>query len=250
MINAPFRLLRHRVDRLARRRQRAPGYTADKPWYAFRVAPTCPPTTSLHVWGGTCFNDKSYYWSDDDNRTFSHKAYTVPGQSYDLQNEDRVIVDVGWSWEVGVGYIATNYITKQWETAYTYIGGTLLLCLPEQEDDPGPGDWNLRLHCFPEEYATGGEAEMRLQTWWLESYNPGPFATSNTTAHYWPDPVYYTRSSVDYYIRQDTGMPLCGVILRNDGTLGPGRFFQPVDAVNRGRSYLWPRDARPRWIET
>lgn len=42
--------------------------------------------------------------------------------------------------------------------------------------------------------------------------------------------------------------PLCGLILRNNGTLGTGYNILPVDTVNRGRSYIWPRDLRPRNI--
>lgn len=42
--------------------------------------------------------------------------------------------------------------------------------------------------------------------------------------------------------------PLCGVILRNDGNVGVDAAFLPIDPINRGRSYLWPRDWRPRNI--
>lgn len=42
-----------------------------------------------------------------------------------------------------------------------------------------------------------------------------------------------------YYYR----VPLCGVVLRNDGNTGVDYAILPVDAVNRGRSYLY-RDAR------
>jgi len=34
--------------------------------------------------------------------------------------------------------------------------------------------------------------------------------------------------------------------LRNDGQAGVPGAILPVDVVNRGRSYLWPRDVRPR----
>jgi len=44
-----------------------------------------------------------------------------------------------------------------------------------------------------------------------------------------------------YYYR----LPLWGVVLRNDGQTGVDYAILPVDAVNRGRSYLY-RDARSR----
>lgn len=40
-------------------------------------------------------------------------------------------------------------------------------------------------------------------------------------------------------------LPLCIVILKNNGTAGRDGQVLPVDAVNRGRSYFW-RDVRPR----
>lgn len=44
-----------------------------------------------------------------------------------------------------------------------------------------------------------------------------------------------------YYYR----FPLWGVVLRNDGNVGINYAILPIDAVNRGRSYLY-RDARAR----
>lgn len=41
------------------------------------------------------------------------------------------------------------------------------------------------------------------------------------------------------------GLPLCGLVLRNDGNTGVNGAVLPIDAVNRGRSYYW-KDLRPR----
>lgn len=42
------------------------------------------------------------------------------------------------------------------------------------------------------------------------------------------------------------GYPVCGVILRNDSITGAAGAILPIDAINRGRSYIWPTDMRPR----
>lgn len=42
--------------------------------------------------------------------------------------------------------------------------------------------------------------------------------------------------------------PLCGLITRNDGRINTDYAIMPVDPINRGRSYIWPRDYRPRNI--
>lgn len=41
------------------------------------------------------------------------------------------------------------------------------------------------------------------------------------------------------------GLPLCGIVLKNNGQVGVDGAVLPIDAVNRGRSYYW-RDLRPR----
>jgi len=48
----------------------------------------------------------------------------------------------------------------------------------------------------------------------------------------------------------DGTIPLCFLIFRNNGVLGEEfSGFQPIDAANRGRSYIW-QDCRPRglWV--
>lgn len=40
-------------------------------------------------------------------------------------------------------------------------------------------------------------------------------------------------------------LPLCAVVLRNNGTTGIDGQILPIDPLNRGRSYLW-KDVRPR----
>jgi len=139
-----------------------------------------------------------------------------------------------------------TYTGLSWAQSGWYRGGVLLLLLPDAEDQPTEGDWRLRLHCYSEEYATPGEAEERLVAWLSGSANVS-FAY-DPSGNYWPLPMVYAGVP-GTYVYQDSGMPLCGVILRNDGNVGGGRFFMPIDACNRGRSYTWPRDLRPQWVE-
>lgn len=71
-----------------------------------------------------------------------------------------------------------------------------------------------------DEFATAGEAEQDIQDvallmdpWYGDDYNGG--------------------------------LPLCGIVLQNNGQVGVNGAVLPIDAVNRGRSYYW-RDLRPR----
>lgn len=53
------------------------------------------------------------------------------------------------------------------------------------------------------------------------------------------------RDSPWYGYDYNGGLPLCGIVLKNDGRTGLDGAVLPIDAVNRGRSYYW-RDLRPR----
>jgi hypothetical protein len=138
---------------------------------------------------------------------------------------------------MGYDYLARAYVELTWAQSGWYRGGVLLLLLPGTEENPAENDWRLRLSCFQEEYATPGEAESRLMAWCNEAdiYDSWNY-------NYWPNPVVVA----DHY--RESGMPLCGIILRNNGTIGTGQFFLPIDVVSRGQSYTWPRDFRPQWI--
>jgi len=64
------------------------------------------------------------------------------------------------------------------------------------------------------EYATAAEAEDGIMS---VCYNDSPWGSS---------------------------YPLCGIVLKNDGVTATVNSILPIDAANRGRSYLW-RDLRP-----
>lgn len=97
-------------------------------------------------------------------------------------------------------------------TANVYLAYALVLRVP---DDPD----NLTFYLVGSgnEVATGALAEVDLAD---------SMMTSSSGPWWW-------------------GYPLCGLILKNNGTVGPGCPILPIDAVNRGRSYMWPRDLRP-----
>lgn len=221
-------------------RQQAQFQTNDA-WYSFLARPTCSPSTSISIHGGTCISAASLYWMDDVGRG-EGVAWTVPNLQRNLTEETQARVDMGWT------PVDQSYTEVTWGQANSYKGGILLLVLPDTEDQPSADDWRVRLFCFREEYQNANDCEARLIAWlWEEEELAPPYTPGYYDGHYWPSPIW--RWAGQPYL-QDTGMPLCGLILRNNGTTGTGRYFMEIDAVNRGRSYTWPRDLRPQWVNT
>lgn len=106
-----------------------------------------------------------------------------------------------------------------------YLAYVLVLAKPAVVQSPAEEDWSFLLVGSGDEFATAGEAEddMEREAMWQQL----PWASGGTR-----------------------GLPLCGLILRNNGTLGGGGQVLPVDRLNRGQSYVWPADLRPRWCES
>lgn len=221
-----------RLTKLKKDQEKQAQSQLDNSWYSFIARPTCPPSTSISIHGGTCIESKSM-WNLSNVDRHSGLAWTVPNMVKDLTDPTEARVDMGFVSE-GV------YTELIWTAAGYYRGGILLLLLPDEESDPDISDWRLRLHCYEEEYATPGGAEARLIAWFWDELDP----SIDWDAFYWPDPI---RGTFPYEY-QETGMPLCGIILRNDGALGTGRYFMDIDVLDRGRSYTWPRDMRPQWV--
>lgn len=222
-----------RLSYIKREQEKRTSYQIDDSWYSFVAMPTCPPSTSIAVHGGVCIESKSFWGMDDVNR-HDGLAWTVPNLVKDLTVESESRVDMGF---VSEG----QYTPLSWATANSYKGGILLLLLPDVEENPSASDWRLRLLCYEEEYTITSDAEARLIAWLWEEIDP----SIDWDAYYWPAPVRGPWMAYEY---QETGMPLCGIILRNNGTTGIGRYFMEIDVVNRGRSYTWPRDMRPQWV--
>ena len=97
----------------------------------------------------------------------------------------------------------------------------LELWLPAERREPVASDWTFNLHGTLDEFETAAEAEA-----WLHS---------NTFQH--SSPWNHGSDGVAY--------PLCGLVLRNNGSVGAGCQILPIDYMNRGRSYMWPTDMRP-----
>jgi hypothetical protein len=107
-----------------------------------------------------------------------------------------------------------------------YLAYVLDLAPPATVTTPTYEDWTFVLVGSNSEFVTAAEAEADMEEYamWLER----PWAEGGT----WK------------------GYPLCGLVLRNDGTPGPGGHIRPIEKINRGGSYIWPTDLRPRWSES
>lgn len=149
-------------------------------------------------------------WCDESafGEDYSNRCYTIPDLTCDLDDADSVVTAL------------------EFRNALYYQSYTLVLLIPiDTLENPAASDWQFRLVGSGSEFATAGEAEHGLETFMLD--NPA-----------WPE-----HDDPD-----GAGMVLCGLVLRNNGITGPGANILPIDRLNRGRSYLWPSDLRPRWF--
>lgn len=210
---------------------------------AFLARPTCPPSTSMWMQGGHCIQGSN---------TGLGESWTVPTIRRNLVNEAESHVDVGCRF-AGTSPDELMYIAPTWSTPYYYRASMLFLAYPETTEEPTEEDWKLFLFIDRTELNSSQETETRLTTW-ISYYSeaveiPGSYASWYQDTPYWPENTQRSGTDSNYHDRI-TGMPLCGIILRNNGTTGTGRHFMEIDAVDRGRSYTWPRDLRPVWIGT
>ena len=141
---------------------------------------------------------------------YEERAWTVPNLTADVADMDSVGVDVT--------FVNANY----------YQFYVLELRIPKVIEEPAASDWWFYIHTIYNEFATAGEAEAWLMT---EEFQNDP--DENCC---WKHPGWPHTEFVAY--------PLCGLVLRNNGTVGAGTQILPIDYVNRGRSYMWPVDFR------
>ena len=139
-----------------------------------------------------------------------YRAWTVPTLTADVSDPDSVTTDVTFN------------------NAGFYQLFLLELRTPKNPEEPDIDDWWFYLHGTGDEFQTSSECEL-----WLDSYD---FQHS----FMWKIDVSDTG-----FTREDVAYPLCGLVLRNDGRAGVSGAILPIDLVNRGRSYMWPRDMRP-----
>lgn len=160
--------------------ERMAAYEEPNYQWDFRLAASCPPSTTVHMRGGRVWGDPT---------SWTGESWYVESASYDLAD----ISDTGDS------YWFTN--------PYYYISFAVML---RWSGTPGTSPPLYIVNTT--EYATGAEAEEA-------AYPPWPGGRFDSDAFY--------------------GIPLAIVIMRNNGNTGLVNQYMPVDAVNRGRSYIW-----------
>jgi hypothetical protein len=213
-----------RINRTRKVVQRRSGRAVDPTWYRLRASPSCPPSTTVRVRGGLVHNASFSEWAwsgpfGNDPYAQNYRAYTVPDLSIDVNSYIR--------YELGV-YPALTPIEESvvFDTPGYYKCYVMLLNFPLIAQEPTDSDWSCHFWGTGTELATASEAEAHME--WDTMAESAPWGSWDT------EPGFH-------------GFPLCGLILRNDGTAGANHAL-PVDHINRGRSYLWPADVRPLWM--
>jgi len=146
-------------------------------------------------------------------RAWNPTDSNYPGRGWTVPNLSLDVADVD---DVGSCHNFSN--------AYYYLGTVVTLTYGYNPDSVAAGDPALTLYgTWPAwtERATAAEAEDDcIDVLWNAANRP------------W-----------------DYGLPLCMLVIRNNGTTLADCQYMPIDAVNRGRSYIW-QDCRPRglWV--
>lgn len=193
-------VLEGRLSRIEKKQAQRAGAAQNWDAYQFTAGAICPPTTSIYVRGGRMVWPAS--WAEGVSYYLSDETldFTTPEASIAYQ----------WPYSfTNANWYLPVYVVIAWLGAYTTI------------EDTGYGTPRFRLYGADYysfygggfvEYETSGEAED---------------AIDGTNPDFYQDHIC------------EVGLPICRVILRNNGTVGEPYQFMPVDAVNRGRSYLW-----------
>lgn len=197
-----------RLNRLEKQQRQQAGAAQNWDAYQFTVSPTCPPSTSIHVRGGRMTWPPS--WGEG-------VSYYLSDITLDLTDEDAS-ADAQWPYTCQNAYwYVPIYVTIAWFAASARI------------EDTGYGEPRFRFYGAEyysftgggyAEYETSGEAEE---------------AISGTNPDFIQDQL------------TEVGLPICRLILRNNGTTGLPSQFMPIDMVNRGRSYLWGKFLNGRY---
>lgn len=197
---AQYQVLNKQLRKLEKKQRQQAGSAQNWDAYQFTVSPIAPPSTSIYIRGGRMTWPAS--WNEG-------VSYYLADKTLDLANTDA---SVGPEWPYScnnANWYVPIYVCISWYFAYSYI------------EDTGYGEQTYRL--FGADYygwAGGGFVEY-------ETAAEAEAAIDGTNVDFIQDQM------------TETGLPICRLILRNDGTTGIPNRWMPIDAVNRGRSYLW-----------
>lgn len=215
------------IEKADRSRRRRESWTPDPNGADFLTWPTCPPSTSLYIRGGIGYCGK-ITWGE----AYDSRVYTIPDIKRDVAEAMPFVRD-RWG---NASQTVVHFDNPRWYRYYIVF----LALRATSFENPDPEDWNLALMSWDDttagEYGDGHTVECETATE-AEAAQLGNMWYEDP----WPGPGDAFWNEEELLI----GPPLCGVILRNDGT---EYGFLPIDRVNRDRSYLWPADARPRWL--
>ena len=194
-----WNVLDGRIRRLEKQQQQQAGTVQNADDYQFTVSPTCPPSTRLTVRGGFT------WWTAAE---INPAGFYIPTYTVDIADPDKVSVSI----LPGYTYTFTN--------AYWYAPCVLGLSSDVWPPPEPPETWSstppdnmLFLYGdvgdpYHAEFETAAEAEAACQ-----------------------------EIRADFAVAY--GIVIAGLILRNNGNTAEANQYQPVDMVNRGRSYLF-----------
>ena len=181
----------------------------------FRVSPTCPPSTSLRIFGGQALPDLATGWNDYNVQ--------IPALMVDLSNGTIIGSSNNHYNGVELSLIAPTPLCY-WAVILS-LHSEWIYFREFYGDDPFD-DFQYLYYGAQTAYTTVDEAED-----WIDLLLNGSGVGEDIM-----QPYKWDR------------MPLYAIILRNNGNTTAPNQFLPIDAINRGRSYLY-RDMRsPIWL--
>jgi len=193
-------VLEGRLSQLERNRRRSAGTPDNWDAYQFTAFPTCPPTAALYIRGGRMVWPAS--WGEG-------VSYYLSDATLDFTSEDASL-DAQWPYSfTNANWYLPIYVTITWSGASATI------------DADGYGTPRFRLY--------GAD----YYSYWGGGYTEYETSAEAEDAISGLDTSFYQDHLVE------VGLPICRVVLRNNGVTGQPYQFLPVQKVNRGQSYLW-----------
>ena len=197
------------LRRMDKEQKRRGGTVQNRESNEFTIFPTCPPSTSIHFRGGLAWYLATDVWPT---------GFFIPSYTVDLTDPDKTSVRPNY---FSYTYTFTN---ARWYAPCLIVISQYPVWPPPEPPDTWPDevpDHIIELdgdtgYPYMEEYETAAEAEEAL---------------------------------ID--IRKDystyTGIPAAGLILRNNGNTSGTNQYEPIDKINRGRSYLFGKNRIIGW---